>query len=173
MLGFPILHYLPKLLRFMSTESVMLSNHLILCCPLLLFPSIFPSIRVVSNELALPIRWLKYWSFSFSISLSDEYSELISFRINCFDLLCYPKDSQDSSPALQFKSINSLALSLPYGPTLTSIYDYWKSHSFDYADFVCEMMSLLFNMLSRFLIDFDPRSKHLFISWLHLWYIGF
>ena len=141
----------------------MLSNHFILCLPLLLFPSIFPCFKIFSNKPALPIRWSNYYSFSFSISLSNEYSELISFRINCFDLLCYPKDSQDSSPALQFKSINSLALSLPYGPTLTSIYDYWKSHSFDYADFVCEMMSLLFNMLSRFLIDFDPRSKCLLI----------
>ena len=71
----------------MSIESTMPSNHLILCCPLLLLPSIFPSIRVFSNELAFPIRWLKYWSFSFSISHSNEYSELISFRIDCFDLL--------------------------------------------------------------------------------------
>ena len=76
-----------SLLRFMSIESVLLSNHLILCCPLLLWPSVFPSIRVFSSELALRIRWPKYWSFSFSISPSSEYSGLISFRINWFDLL--------------------------------------------------------------------------------------
>ena len=141
----------------------MLSNHLILCLSLLLFPSIFPCFKIFSNKPALPIRWSKYYSFSFSISLSNEYSELISFRINWFDLLCCPRDSQDSSPALQFKSIDSLALSLLYGPTLTSIHDYWKNHSFDYANFVCKMMSLLFNMLSRFLIGFNPSSKCLLI----------
>ena len=111
------------LLRFMSTESVMLSNHLILCCPLLLLPSIFPIIRVFSNELALQIKWPKYWwSFSFNISPSNEYSGLLSFRIDC------PGDFQESSPAPQFKSINSLALSLLYDPILTSIHDYWKTH---------------------------------------------
>ena len=101
----------------MSIESMIPSNHLILCCSLLL-PSIFPSIRVFSNELALHIRWPKYWSFSFSKSPSNEYSGLISFRIDWFAV---QRTLQESSPAPQFKSINSLALSLLYGPTLTSI----------------------------------------------------
>ena len=115
-------------------ELVMLYNHLILCCPFLLSLSIFPSIRVFSNESAVSIRWPKYWSFSFSISLFSEYLGLISFRIDWFDLLAVQGKSQESSPALQFKSINSLALSLLYGPTLTSVCDSWKDHSFDYSD---------------------------------------
>ena len=119
-----------SLLQFMSTELVMLSNHLILCCPLLLLPSIFPSIRVFSNESVLLIRWPKYWSFSFSISPSNEYSGLISFRIDLFGLLA-AQGTLKSSPATQFESISSLAISLLYGPTLTSIHDYWKNHSFD------------------------------------------
>ena len=85
--GFPVLHYLPSLLRLMSFESMMPSNHLILCWPLLLLPSMFPSVRIFSNVLALCIRWPKYWSFSFSISPSNEYSGLISFRIDWFDIL--------------------------------------------------------------------------------------
>ena len=85
--GFPVFHYLPSLLRLMSIKSVMSSNHLILCCPLILLPSMFPSVRVFSNVLALCIRWPKYWSFSFSISPSNEYSELISFRFDWFDIL--------------------------------------------------------------------------------------
>ena len=84
--GFPVLHHLPEFAQLMSIESVMLSNHLVLCCPLLLLPSIFPSIRVFSNELALHIRRPKYWSFSFSISPSNKYSGLISFRIDWFYL---------------------------------------------------------------------------------------
>ena len=130
-LSFPISWNLFKLI---SIESMMPSNHFILCHPLLLLPTIFPSIRVFSNELALCIRWPKYWSFSFSISPS-EYSGLISFRIDWFDLLvwspCSPRDSQESSPAPQFESINSSVLSYLYGPTLTSVHDYWKNHSFD------------------------------------------
>ena len=110
-----------NLLRFMSIVSVMLSNHLILCHPLLLLPSIFPSIRIFSNELALRIRWPKYWS----ISPSNEYSGLISFRIDWLDLLAV-QETQESSPTPQFKSINSLALSFLYGPTLTFTHDYWK-----------------------------------------------
>ena len=102
--------------------------------PLFLLPSIFPSIRVFSNESAVSIRWPKYWSFSFSISLFSEYLGLISFRIDWFDLLAVQGKSQESSPALQFKSINSLALSLLSGPTLTSVCDSWKDHSFDYSD---------------------------------------
>ena len=105
-----------SLLRLMSIESVMPSNHLILGHPLLLPPSIFPSVRVFSNESVLWIRWPKYWSFSFSISPSNDSSGLISFRMDWLDLLG-PRDSQGSSPALQFKSINSLALRLLYGPT--------------------------------------------------------
>ena len=112
--------------RLLATESVMLSNHLILCYLLLLFPSVFPSIRVFSNELALRMGWPKYWSFSFKISPSNEYSGLIAFRTDWFDLLAV-QGTLKSSPTPQFKSINSLALSLLYGPTLTSVCDYWKS----------------------------------------------
>ena len=106
--------------------SVMSSNHLIFC-QTLLPPSIFPNIRVFSNESVLCIRWPKYWSFSFSISPSNEYSGLISFRIGWFDVLAVQGDSQESSPAPQFKSINSLVLSLFYGPTLTSVPKFWKN----------------------------------------------
>ena len=121
------------LLRLVSIESVMPPNHLFLCHCLLLLPSIFPSIRVFSNESVLYIRWPKYWSFNFSISPSNEYSGLISFRIDWFDLLAV-HGTLKSSPALQFKSVSSSALSLLYGPALTSIRDYWKNHSFDYMD---------------------------------------
>ena len=115
----------------MSIESVVPSNHLILCHPLLLLPSIFPSIRVFSNESALCIRWPKYWSFSFNISLSNEYSGLISFRMDWLDLLAVQATFKESSPTPQFQSINSLALSFLHSPTLTSIYDHWKNHSLD------------------------------------------
>ena len=118
--------------RCHKLTSVMPSNHLILCCPLLLMPSIFPSIRVFSNELALRIRWPKCWNFSFNISPSSEYSGLIVFRIDWFDLLA-AQGTLKSSPAPQFKITNSLALSFLYGPTLTSIHDYWKNHSFDWT----------------------------------------
>ena len=116
-----------SLLRIMAIESVMPSNHLILCCPLLILPSMFPSIRVFSNESVLHIRLPKCWSFSFSISPFNEYSGLVSFRIDWFDLL----EVQETSPTPQFKSINSLALTFLYSPTLTSIHDYWKNYSFD------------------------------------------
>ena len=119
---------LPKL---MFIELVTPSNHLILCCPLLLLHSIFPSIRVFSNESALQVRWPKYWSFSFNISPSNEHSGLISFRMNWLDALTGQRDSQESSPTPQFKSINSLALSFLYSPTLTSVHDHWKNHSLD------------------------------------------
>ena len=109
---------LPKV---MSIELRMPSNHLILCRPLLLLPSIFPSIRVFSNELALPIRWPKYWSFSFNISLSNEYSGLISFRMNWLDLLA---DQGALKSLLQQHSPNSSVLSFLYSSTLTSIHDY-------------------------------------------------
>ena len=120
-----------SLFKLMSIESMMPSNHLILCRPLLLMPSIFPSIRVFSSESVLQIRWPKYCSFSFSISPSNEYSELISFRIDWFDLLAVQGDSQESSPTPQLKTINSLALSLLYSSNLTSIHDHWKNNSFD------------------------------------------
>ena len=123
-----------SLLKLMSIESVMPSSHLILCRPILLLPSIFPSIRVFSNESVLHIRWPKDWVFSFGISPSNEYSELISFRIDFFLSLCCPRDSQESSPPPQFKSINSLMLSFLYSPTLTSIHDHWKNHTFDSTD---------------------------------------
>ena len=132
MLGFPDHHYLLELAQPLSVESVMFSNHLILCCSLLLLPSMFPSIRAFSNVSALHIRWPKYWSFSFSPS--NEYSELISFTIDWFDLSAVQGTLKESSPTPQFKSINSLALSLHYGPILTSVHDYWKTHSFDYKD---------------------------------------
>ena len=107
-----VLHCFSEFAQIHTIESAMLSNHLILCLPLLLLPSLFPSIRVFSNELALCIRWPKYWSFSFSISPSNEYSGLISFRIDWFDLLAVQeRDSQESSPTPQFKSINSLVCS--------------------------------------------------------------
>ena len=125
-----------SLLKLMSIKSVMPSNHLILCHPILP-PSIFPSIRVFLNELVLPIRWPKYWSFSFSISPFKEYSGLISFRIDWLDLLAV----QESSPTPQFKSINSLVSSFLYSPTLTSIHDYWKNHSFDYTD-LCQQSDI-------------------------------
>ena len=118
------------LLKLMSIESVMPSNHLILCCPLLLLPSIFPSIKVFSNESVLGIRWPKYWSFSFSISPSDEHSGLISFRIHWLALLAV-QGILKSSPTPQLKSINSLAFSFLFSPTLTSIHDHWKNHSLD------------------------------------------
>ena len=117
-------------LRLTSIELVMPSSHLILCHPLLLLPPIPPSIRVFSNESTLHMRWPKYWSFSFSISPSNEHSGLISFRMDWLDLLAVP-GTQESSPTPQFKCINSLALSFLYSPTLTSIHDYWKNHSLD------------------------------------------
>ena len=113
----------------MSIDLMMPSNHLIFCRPLLLLPSIFPSIRVFSNETALHIRWPKYWSFSFNISPSNEHPGLISFRMDCLDLLAVQGTLQESSPTPQFKSINSSALSFLYSPTLTSIHDHWKNHS--------------------------------------------
>ena len=114
-----------SLLKFMSTESVMPSSHLILCHPLLLLPSILPSIRLFYNASALCIRWPKYRSFSFTICPSNEYSGLISFGIDWFDLLAV-QGTLKSLPVPQFKSISSLALSFLYGPILTPIHDYWK-----------------------------------------------
>ena len=117
----------------MSIESMMPSNHLILCHPLFLPPSIFPSIRVFSDESALHIRWPKYWSFSFNISPSSEHPDWFPLGGTVWISL-QSKDSQESSPTPQFKSINSSVLSFLYSPTLTSIHDYWKNHSLDYTD---------------------------------------
>ena len=151
--GFPVIHYL---LEFAQTYVHWVSdaiNRLILCCPLILLPSIFPGVRVFSSELILHIRWPKYWSFS--ISPPSEYSGLISFRIDWVDLLAV-QGTLESSPTPQIKSISSSVLSILYSPTLTSIHDYWKNHSF-----VGKGMSLLFNMRSRLIIAFLSRSKHL------------
>ena len=119
------------LLKLTSIKSVMPSKYLILCHPLLL-PSIFPSIRVSSNESVLHIRWPKYWSFSFSISPSNEYSGLTSFRMGWLDLLAVQGTLK--SIQHQFKIIISSVLSFLHSPTLTSIHDYWKKHSFDWMD---------------------------------------
>ena len=123
-----------SLLKFKSTESVMPSNHLILSHLLLLLSSIFfqhQGDTSSTKETVLRIRWPKYWSFSFSISPSNQYSGVISFRIDWFDLLVVQGTTQESYPAPQFKRINSSVLSFLYGPTLTSIHDYWKNHSSD------------------------------------------
>ena len=117
-------------LKLMSVKSVMPFLHLILCLPLLLLPSISPSIRVFSNESSLCMSWPKYWSFSFSSSPSSEHPGLISFRRTGW-IPCSPRDSQESSPTPQFKSINSSVLSFLHSPTLTSIHDHCKNHSLD------------------------------------------
>ena len=155
-----------SLLKLMSIESVMLSRHLSLCRPLLLPPSIFSSIRVFSNESVLQIRWPKYWSFSFSISSSNEYSGLISFRLDWLDLLAVQGTlssllQQHCSKAsiLPDSTLFVVQLSHPYmttGKTIALIK--WT--------FVGKVMSLLFNTLSRLVIAFLPRSKHILISWL-------
>ena len=144
----------------------MSSNHLVLCYPLLLLPSIFPSIRVFSNELALCIRWPKYWSFSFSISPSNEYSGLISFRMDWFDLLAVQgtltsllQHHTSKASILQHSAFFMVQLSHPYMIT-------GKTISLTRWTFVGKVISLLFNMLSRFVIAFLPRSKCLLISWL-------
>jgi len=154
---------LPKL---MSIESVMLSNHLILCRPLLLLPSIFPSIRVFSNESALRIRWPKYWSFSFNISPSNEHPGLISFRMDWLDLL---EVQGTLKSLLQHYSSKALILLRPalFIVQLSHLYvTTGKNIALTGRSFVDKVMSLLFNMLSRLVIAFLPRSKCLLISWL-------
>ena len=146
----------------MSIESVIPSNHLILCCPHLLLPSIFASIRVFSNESVLHIRWPEYWSFSFNISPSNEHPGLICFRMNWLDVLVVQGILKSLLQHVQFKSINSSVLSFLYSPTVTSIHDYWKNHSLTKQTFVGKVMSLLFNMLSRLVITFLPRSISVF-----------
>ena len=141
-------------------KMVMPSNRLILCHPLLLLPSIFPSIRVFFSELALPIRWPKYWSFSFSISPSSGYSGLISFRIDCFDLLAIQgtlnslQHHSSKASVLQHSAFIIVQLSHSYITT-------GKTIALTRQTFVGKGISLLFNMLSRFVIAFLPRSKHL------------
>ena len=150
----------------MSIESVMPSNHLILCCPLLLQPSIFPSIKVFSNESVFCIRWPKCWSFSFNISPSNEYSELVSFRMDWFDLLAVQgtlksllQHHSSIASILRCSVFFIVQLSHPYITTGKTIaLTRWTS--------VGKAMSLLFNMLSRLIITFLQRSKCLLISWL-------
>ena len=152
-LGFPIFHYLLKSAQthvHWVSDVIKPSHPLPPPSPPAL---IFPSIRVFSNELALCIRWPKYWSVSFHISPSNEYQDWFPLGLTCLISLL-PWDSLESSPAPKIESINSLMLRLLYGSTLTSIYDYWKNHSFDYMDLCGKVMSLLFNMLSRFVIAF-------------------
>ena len=142
-----------SLLKLRSIELVIRSNHLILCCPFLLLPSIFPSIWEMSQLIC--ITWPKYWRFSFSISPYSEYSGLISFRIDWFDLLAVQRTLKESYPTPQFESISSLALGLLYGPALTSTHDYWKNHTFDEMDLCWQSnVSVFFNALSRFVIAF-------------------
>ena len=133
-----------SLLKLTSIESVMPSNHLMLCHPLLILPSIFPNIRVFSSELALHIRWPKYWSFSFSISHSDEFW----FPLGLTDCSpCSPRDSQESSPIPQFKSISSSALSLLDGPALTTVHVTGKTIALTIWIFVCKVIFALIHCL--------------------------
>ena len=122
-----------SLLKLISTESAIPSNHLTHCCSLLFLPSIFPNIRVFSSESALHISWPKYWSFTFSISPSNKYSRLNFLELTSLISL-QSKGLSESSPAPQFESINSSVLSILYSPALTSEHDYWKNHSFDFTD---------------------------------------
>ena len=162
--GFPVHHQLLKLLKLMSIQSVMPSSHLILCRPLLLLPSIFPSIRDFSNESVLRIRWPKDWSSS--ISPSHGYSGLISFSIAWFDLLAVQgtlksllQHHMSKASILQFSAFFMVQIS---HPSMTT----GKTIALTRWTFVSKVMSLLLNMLSRLVIVFLPRSKHLLISWL-------
>ena len=150
----------------MSITSVMPTSHLILCRPLLLLPSIFPSIRVFSNESVLHIRWPKYWSFSFNISSSNEHPGLISFRMDWLDLLVVQgtlksllQHHSSKASILQCSAFFVVQFSHPYMTT-------GKTIALTRRTFVGKVMSLLFNMLPRLVITFLPRSKHLLISWL-------
>ena len=154
---------LPKL---MSIESVMPSNHLIFCHPLILPPSIFPSIRVFSNESVLGIRWPQYWSFSFNISPANEHPGLISFRMDWLDLLAVQGTLKSllqhhSSKTSIFLHSAFFIVQLSHAYMTTG-----KTIALTRQTFVDKVMSLLFNMLSRFVITFLPKSKHLLISWL-------
>ena len=160
--GFPVLHHLPELAQTHVHRVSDASNSLVLCCPLLFLPSIFPSIKVFSNESSLHIRWPKYWSFN--INPSNEYSGLISFRIDWFDLLAVQGTLKSllqhhSSKASILRRSVMVQLSHPYMTT-------GKTIALTRWTFVDKVMSLLFNMLSRLVITLLPRSKHLLISWL-------
>jgi len=164
--GLPVHHQLPEFTRLISIESVMPSNHLILCRPLLFLPSIFPSIRVFSNESALRIMWPKYWSFSFYISPSNEHPGLISFRMDWLDLLTVQgtlksllQHHSSKASILRHSAFFIVQLSHPYMTT-------GKTIALTRWTFVDKVMFLLFNMRSRLVITFLPRSKHLLISWL-------
>ena len=152
-------------LKLMSMESVMPSSHLILCCPLLLLPSIFSSIRVFLNESALCMRWPRFWSFSFSISPSNEHPGLISFRMDWLDLLAVQGtlkillQHHSSKASILCSAFFIVQFSHPYKTT-------GKTIALTRRIFVGKVMSLLFNMLSRLVITFLPRSRHLLISWL-------
>ena len=155
-----------SLLKLMSIESVMPSSHLILCHPLLLLPPVPPSIRVFSNESTRHMRWPKYWSFSFSISPSSEHPGLISFRMDWLDVLAVQGTLKSllqhhSSKASIFRHLTFFTVQLSH-PYMTT----GKIIALTRWTFVCKVMSLLFNMLSRLVITFLPRSKHLLISWL-------
>ena len=159
-------HQLPEFTKLMSIKSMMPSNHLILCCPLLLLPSVFPSIRVFSNESALCIRWPNYWSFCFNISLSNEHPGLISFRMDWLDLLAVQgtlksllQHHSSKASVLRCSAFFTVQLSHPYKTT-------GKTIALTRRNFVGKVMSLLFNMLSRLVTTFLPRSKCFLISWL-------
>ena len=159
--GLPVHHHLPGSPKLMSLESVMPSSHLILCCPLLLPPSIFPRIKVFSNESVLCIRWPKYWSFSFNISLTNEHPGLISFRMDWLDLLAVQEtrksllqNRSSKVSILRRSAFFTVQLSHPYMTT-------GKTIALTRQTFVGKVMSLLFNMLSRLVITFLPRSKRL------------
>ena len=157
--GFPVLHQLPELAQTMSIKSVMPSNHLILCHPLLFPTSIFLSIRVFSNESVIHIRWPKYWSFSFNISLSNEYSGLISFRIDWFYLLTIQETLKSRLQHHNLKAsilwhLASFMVQLSH-PYITP----GKTIALTRQTFVGKLMSLFFNVLSRLVITFLPRSK--------------
>ena len=178
-----------SLLKLMSMESVMPSNHLILCRPLLLLPSVFPSIRVFSNESVLCIRWPKYWSFSFSISPFKEYSGLISFRMDWFDLLAVQgtlksllQHHSSKASVLQCSAFFIVQPSHPYmtigktialtrwtfiGKVMSLLFDMLSRLVIAFLNFVSKVMFLLFNTPSWLVIAFLPRSKCLLISWLH------
>ena len=164
--GLPVHHRLRTLPKLMSIECVMPSKHLILCHPLLLLPSIFPSIRVFSNKSTLRMRWPKYWHFSFNISPSNEHPGLIFFRMDWLDLLAVQgtlksllQHHSSKASILRPSAFFIVQLSNPYMTT-------GKTIALTRRAFVDKVMSLLFNMLSRLVITFLPRSKRLLISWL-------
>ena len=173
--GFPVHHQLPEFMGFikhefiiklMSIESVMPSNHLILCHHLFLLPSIFPSLRVFSNESVFLIRWPKYWSFSFNVSHSHELPGLICYRMDWLDLLAVQGTLKS---LLQHHSLKASILQRSAFFTVQLSHPYMtigKTIALSRWTFVGKVMSLLLNMLSRWVITFLPRSKHLFISWL-------